>query len=237
MGVDITPFNRLRYTLPEAVGLSSDTLRLIDSLVYGALAEKATPGCQVLVARKGAVVFQKAYGYATYDSLQPITNETIYDIASVTKVAATLQAVMFLEERGMIGLDEKISTYLPELKGTNKEDLRIREILLHRAGLLSFMPFWAYTRDKDGLRTDFYNTYPDEEHPTQIAPALYGIQSLQDSVWHWTIDSKVRKARGSASSWKPRYPYRYSDLGFFMLKMMTERIVNQPLDVFLEQNF
>ena len=238
MGVDTNPLNRLRYTLPEAVGLSSDTLRLIDSLVYKAIADEATPGCQVLVARKGAVVFQKAYGHYTYDSLQPITNETIYDIASVTKVAATLQAVMFLEERGMISLDEKISAYLPELKGTNKEDLSIREILLHRAGLLSFVPFWAYTRDKNGLRTDFYSTHPDESHPLQIAPALYSIQSLQDSVWRWMVDSKVKDAKKSASSsWKPRYPYRYSDLGFFLLKVLVERTVNQPLDIFLEQNF
>src|SRR5690606_11367360 len=122
---------------------------------------------------------QKSYGYYTYDSLQPVTNETIYDIASVTKVAATLQAVMFLEERGMIDLDEKISAYLPELKGTNKEDLRIREILLHRAGLLSFVPFWAYTRDKDELSPAFYNIYHDENNTIQIAPGLYGIQSLQ----------------------------------------------------------
>lgn len=237
MGVDTESLNRLRYTLPEAVGLSSDTLHLIDSLVYQAIAEEATPGCQVLVARKGAVVFQKSYGFYTYDSLQAVTNETIYDIASVTKVAATLQAVMFLEERGMIDLDEKISAYLPELKGTNKEDLRIREILLHRAGLMSFVPFWAYTRDKDELSPDFYNMYLDEHNTIQVGPGLYGIQSLQDSVWQWTIDSKVRNARGNFSAWKPRHRYRYSDLGFFMLKRMVEHVVNQPMDVFLEQNF
>lgn len=239
MGIDTTPLNRLRYTLPEAVGLSSDTLRLIDSLVAYAIQEEATPGCQVLIARKGAVVFQKAYGYYTYDSLQPVTNETIYDIASVTKVAATLQAVMFLEERGMIDLDEKISFYLPELKGTNKEDLRVREVLLHRAGLMSFVPFWAYTRNKDKteLSSDFYNIYFDEDKTVEVSPGLYGIQSLQDSVWKWTIDSNVRRARGSFSSWKPRYGYRYSDLGFLILKKIIERVVNQPMNVFLEQNF
>ncbi len=236
-GVDTEPLNRLRYTLPEAVGLSSDTLRLIDSLANQAIMDEATPGCQVLVARKGAVVFQKSYGHFSYDSLQPVTNETIYDIASVTKVAATLQAVMFLEERGLIDLDEKISAYLPELKGTNKEDLRIREILMHRAGLMSFVPFWAYTRDKEELSTDFYDIYPDEEHPVHVGPGLYGVQTLEDSVWQWMADSKVRKTRRGYSTLRPRHRYRYSDLGFFMLKRTVERITNQSIDEFLEQNF
>jgi CubicO group peptidase (beta-lactamase class C family) len=102
---------------------------------------------------------------------------------------------------------------------------------------MSFVPFWAYTRDKDELSSDFYNRYLDEDNPIEVAPGLYGIHSLQDSVWQWIIDSNVRKAQGNFSSWKPRHRYRYSDLGFFILKRMVERIVNQPMDVFLEQNF
>ncbi len=93
--------------MPEAVGLNADTLQLIDTLANWAIREQATPGCQVLVARRGAIVFSRSYGYQTYDSLLPVNNQTIYDIASVTKVAATTQAMMFLQERGAIKLDNR----------------------------------------------------------------------------------------------------------------------------------
>ncbi len=237
MGEIVLPLNRLRYTLPEAVGLSSDTLRLIDSLANKAIADHSTPGCQILVARKGAVVFQKSYGYFTYDSITPVNNETIYDIASVTKVVATLQAVMFLEERGIINLDAYASEYLSELKGTNKENLKVRDILLHRAGLLSFVPFWAHTKKQDKFLPEFYSDSPKENYSLQIARGIYGCDALADSIWQWTIDSRLRKPQRNVPAWKPRYSYRYSDLSFYMLKKIVERVTNQPLQDFLDQNF
>lgn len=237
-GISTKPLARLGYTMPEAVGLNADTLAIIDSLAQWAIDEEMTPGCQVLVARKGKIVFEKAYGYQTYDKEVPITPETIYDIASVTKVAATMQAVMFLQERGTIEIDEKISYYLPELKNTDKEHITIRELLLHRAGLRSFIPFWAMTKDKRGLNGDLYSDKPGDEFNLQVSRHLYGSESLRDSVWQWTVDSKLRRLRGRRNpSWKPDYNYRYSDLSFYMLHQLVERMTNQPIDQFLKQNF
>jgi CubicO group peptidase (beta-lactamase class C family)/beta-glucosidase-like glycosyl hydrolase len=237
-GISTKPLARLGYSMPEAVGLHSDTLAIIDSLAQWAIDEEMTPGCQVLVARKGKIVFEKAYGYQTYDKEVPITPETIYDIASVTKVAATMQGVMFLQERGTIEIDEKISYYLPELKNTDKEHITIRELLLHRAGLRSFIPFWAMTKDKRGLNGDLYSDKPEGDFSLQVSRQLYGTESLRDSVWHWTVNSKLRRLRGRRNpSWKPDYNYRYSDLSFYMLHRLVEKMTNQPIDQFLKQNF
>ncbi|WKN33262.1 serine hydrolase [Porifericola rhodea] len=238
VGVSTRELARLGYSLPEAVGLNADTLQLIDSLAQWAIDEEATPGCQVLVARRGKIIWEKAYGYQTYDKESPITPSTIYDIASVSKVAGTMQAIMFLQERGTIELDEKISTYLPELKGTDKENITVREVLLHRAGLRSFIPFWSMTKDRRGLSDDFYRKEEEGDFNMQVAEGLYGISSLKDSVWQWTVDSKLLKKRGRRSpSWKPDYNYRYSDLSFFILHRLVERVTNQSMDAFLNQNF
>ncbi len=228
---------RLVYTQPEAVGLNSDTLRLIDTLANWAIRERATPGCQVLVARRGAVVFSKSYGYQTYDSLLPVNNQTIYDIASVTKVAATTQAMMFLQERGAVVLDDKLSAYLPELRSTDKRNITVREVLMHRAGLRSYVPFWQMTRDRYGLHPELYRLSSETDFTTQIASGLYATPSLRDSLWNWTIQSRMIKAHGRHVGWKPRHSYRYSDLGFYMLLRLIEQVGQQPLDAFMEENF
>ncbi|MFP4096323.1 MAG: serine hydrolase [Cyclobacteriaceae bacterium] len=238
LGVSTPVLGRLAYSLPEAVGISSEVLTGIDSLAQWAISEKMTPGCQVLVARKGKIIYEKGFGYQTYEEEAPITPETIYDIASVSKVAATLQAIMFLQERGSIELDEKVSTYLPELKGTDKEKMTVREVLLHRAGLRSFIPFWSMTKDRSGLKPEIYSLHAEGSFNSQIAPGLYAISSLRDSVWHWTIDAKLRKLRGKKPhSWRPDFNYRYSDLSFYILHQLVERVTNQPMDEFLAQNF
>jgi len=236
-GVITEPLQRLRYSFPEEVLVRPDSLLQIDSLVRWAIQEQMTPGCQVLVARRGSVIYQKAYGYQTYDSLLPITNQTIYDIASVTKVAATAQTTMLLYSQGAFSLDDRFSYYLPELKNTNKARITLREALLHRAGLRSFVPFWMFTTDEEGLKPDLYRYYPEQNFTQPITVGLYGTEALKDSVWNWTVQSELRRQRGRrAPSWKPSYNYRYSDLGFYMLQRLIEQITEQPLDEFLSQN-
>lgn len=235
-GIITQPLQRLRYSFPEEVLIHPDSLSRIDSLAHQAIREEMTPGCQVLVARRGSVIYQKAYGYQTYDSLAPITNQTIYDIASVTKVAATVQAIMLLHSQGSFSLDDRFSYYLPELKNTNKAKITIRDALLHRAGLRSFVPFWLFTTDDDGLKPDLYRYKPEQNFTQPITVGLYGASALKDSVWNWTIQSELRRYRGRLPTWKPTYNYRYSDLGFYMLHRLIEKVTDQPLDEFLAQN-
>jgi beta-N-acetylhexosaminidase len=224
---------RLRYGFPENAGLDSRILDRIDSIAMKAIADGATPGCQVLVARNGMVVYNKSFGYLTYDKARAVTNNTIYDIASISKVAGTLQVVMFLQERGLIDLNKKASYYLPEFKKTNKEDLQLKDILTHQAGLIPFLPHWKRTIDSTGeFSAKFYSKVRDLQHPNEVIPGLYSVAAMEDSLWKWTIESDLMKPERK----KKKYGYVYSDLGFYIMKRIVEKLINQPMDEFLEQN-
>ncbi|MES2734465.1 MAG: glycoside hydrolase family 3 N-terminal domain-containing protein [Bacteroidota bacterium] len=232
-GIPMHPLGRLQYGLPESVGMSSEFLEGIDNVVAQAIDSKAMPGCQVLVARKGRVVFEKSYGYQTYNTQQPITNQTLYDIASVTKVAGTLQAAMFLYERGLLDINQKASYYLPDLVGTNKENIIIRDMMMHQAGLSPHIPFWERTRTKGvGLNEQYYRHAPDSVYSREVAKGLYTSVATQDSVWKWILASHLVAKPKKAT----RYSYLYSDLGYYMLQRIAEKALNQPLDQFLAQN-
>ncbi len=228
-----SPFiNRLGYGIADAQGISSRTLARIDELAKEAVAIGATPGCQILVAKGGKVVYSKNFGYYTYDSIKPVDENTIYDLASVTKVLASTQALMFMEERGLIDLDKKISVYLPELKGTNKENMILRDILTHQAGLWAYLPFYAQTmKDKEFL-PDYYAPKATPVYTMKIADGLYAKPLLMDSVWHWVVESRLRPKK----DYEP-FDYKYSDMGYYMMQRMIERILNQSIADFMQQNF
>jgi CubicO group peptidase (beta-lactamase class C family) len=113
------------------------------------------PGCEIVVARKGKVIYEKSFGKQNYQDSIQIQDSTLYDIASISKVAGTLQAVMFLYEQGEINLDSTISTYLPELKGTNKANIFIREVLTHQAGLQPFIEHNKKTMENGNLKDTY----------------------------------------------------------------------------------
>lgn len=231
-GVETTYLGRMGYSIPEDVGIDSRTLAKIDKIAEDAIADGATPGCQVLVAKSGKVILEKAYGYHTYDKIHPVTDETVYDIASITKVAATLQAVMFLNDKGVLDIDKKASYYLPELRKTNKKNMEIKDILTHQAGLIPFIPHWKSTVDDFGILPVFYHVNADSLHTAEVARGIYGLVSLPDSLWKWTLESDLID--------KPRrkpFEYRYSDLGFYIMYRLSEKLLNQKLDLFLDQNF
>ncbi len=232
-GIETLTSSRLGTALPQEVGMDAEILAGIDKLMAEAIEKKATPGGQILIARKGKVVFQKNYGYQTYDSLLTINDNTIYDLASITKVAATTQVLMYLEEQNLIDMDATIGTYLPELKGTNKEDLIIRDILTHQAGLKPYYPFWIQTVEKGEPIEDFYHESPGGPYQNAIAEDLYGITSMTDSVFKWVADTDLRKMpRG-----KKEYDYLYSDMGYYLFFRLAEKVLDQPVDQFLSEKF
>jgi beta-N-acetylhexosaminidase len=232
MGDATRELDRLSYAQPEDVGLDSNVLKNIDRIAEEAIKLGATPGMQILVARKGSIVYQKNFGHQSYDSLRPVTNETVYDIASITKVAATLQVVMFLEERGLLDLDQAIVKYLPDLKGTNKAALTLRDILTHQAGLIPYIPFWKYTLTDNTLNTAYYSTAPMADYNLQVASSIFTSRSMQDSIWQWIKKSDLQpKAKG-----KKTWDYKYSDVGYYIMQRISEQILNQPMAEFLAQN-
>lgn len=231
--VTTTSVHRLSYAFPENASMDSQTLLYIDSIAIKAIADQATPGCQVLVAKDGMVVFSKSYGHLTYDKTQEVQSNTIYDIASISKVAGTLQAVMFLEERGLIDIDKKASYYLPELKKTNKDDIKVRDVLTHQAGLIPFIPHWKKTLDSLGFMKTYYCDFRNDTFCREVIPGLYSLASIEDSIWKWSIDSDLLKKPKKQKT----YDYVYSDIGFYIMKRIVEGIINQPLEDFMQQNF
>jgi beta-N-acetylhexosaminidase len=231
-GFPTLALRRLRYGYPEEVQMNGEVLARIDSIAEKIIRQQATPGCQVLVAKDGVVVYDKSFGYLTYDKKQPVTDSTIYDIASITKVASTLQAVMYLYERGQLDVMAKASQYLPELVGTNKENLMISDILTHQSGLVPYIPYWKKTIKSVSLSETYYCNTKDNWFCNEVAPGVYSMKTMEDSLWIWTIQSDLL-----APNKQGKYDYKYSDLGFYIMKRVVEKLLNKPIQDFNAQTF
>jgi beta-glucosidase-like glycosyl hydrolase/CubicO group peptidase (beta-lactamase class C family) len=223
---------RLSYSIPESQGLDSKKLAKIDTIMAKSIAKEAFPGGVVLVAKSGKVVFEKAYGYYDYKKTKPVTTETVYDLASITKILATTQAVMFLESRGMIDMNKPIGRYIPELRNTNKEHLILKDILAHEAGLVAFMPHYAKTVEAGKWKPEYYRSAAEQGYSLPVSNEMFAMNSLRDSIWAWTVKSELRKPEPN----KRKYGYVYSDLTMYLMQALVEELTNQPLDEFLEQN-
>ncbi|WP_258103227.1 serine hydrolase [Marinoscillum sp. MHG1-6] len=220
---------RLGYAPAEMVGLDQESKERIQEIINEAINTGSTPGCQVAVAVDGTIVMEEGFGYLTYDSLIPTSNSTLYDLASVTKVSATLLAVMKLYEQGKIQLDESISRYLPEYEATNKASITLRQLLSHNAGLVSYVPFWKKTIGADRLEPFYYEDEEAEKNDTRS----YGLKptpALMDSLKNWIRLSPLTRFDSIPS-------YRYSDIGFMMLHQVVEAVAQQPMETFLDEHF
>jgi uncharacterized protein YbbC (DUF1343 family)/CubicO group peptidase (beta-lactamase class C family) len=126
---------QLPQSKPEQVSVSSSQLALMDNVIQGAINQKKLPGAVVLVGRKGKMIWDKSYGDRVVDPVrEPMSVDTIFDLASLTKVVATATSIMILVERGKVRLDDPVSVYIPELKGEGRERLTIEELLIHKSG-------------------------------------------------------------------------------------------------------
>ncbi len=233
-GFKTVALKRLAYNIPESVGLDSKILTEMEDIIYNAINEGAMPGCQVLVAKKGTVVWNKGYGHQTYDKTKLVNTETIYDIASVSKMLGTLQAIQYLYDLDSIQLDKEVSSYLPEMKNTDKSEITVKEVLLHQAGLIPYIPHWARTIHPDKTpKAEYYSYVATKDYPNQVANRLFSIKAMEDSLWKWSMDSKIDiKAVG-----KERYQYAYSDLGFYIMKRLAEKMLKKPMEDFLSDYY
>lgn len=209
--------------------LIKQKLKVIDSIAIDAIAKKAFPGCVILAAHKGEIIYDKAFGNYEFGPSHPMSPESIFDLASVTKVSATTVSVMKLYEEGKLELNKTLGDYLPWTKGTNKSGLVIRDILLHQAGLVPFITFYAETIDKT---TGIPNPaiYSDKEKPgfnVRVAEKIYMRNDWQD-----TMISRILK-----SPLGPKNKYVYSDNDFIFLGKIVEQISGLTLDQYARKNF
>lgn len=242
---------------PQDYGMDAGILNKIDEIALEGIEAKAYPGCQVLVLKDGAPVYEKCFGSFTYEPSTKVTSEHLYDIASLTKTTATLLAVMKLYDEGKFGLTDRISKYVPVLKGSPKERITIEELLLHQSGLPAFWPFYREAIDDSSYVGQLYKARPDAGHRLQVDRRLYVANSFgYKKVYISSVPSDSFPLRISDSLYvSPAFPkrmlemiasdeiplrdrrYRYSCLNFMLLKEMVENLAGEPLDVFLEREF
>lgn len=228
VGGYLADIRRLSYGEPESVGLDSKKLDKIDEVAQQMIEMKAAPGANVLIVKNGKVVFERSYGHLDYQQSAPVSSETVYDLASITKVLATTQAVMFLHSRGELDMNKTLGDYLPELKGTNKAPLVLKDVLAHEAGLKAFIPHFVHTVQGGQWKPTYYQASPSPGFSRPVSNDMYAMDGLRDSIWHWTVKSDLLP--------KPN-KYVYSDLTMYFMQSVIERIVNQPLDEFVDQIF
>lgn len=227
-GLTSQPIQRLKYTLPEEVGINSDILKWkIDSIAQTGIQKKAFPGCQVLVAKNGKVIFRKSYGNFTYGQPQPVNNENLYDLASLTKIIAPLPAIMKLYDESKIKLDQPLAQYFQEFSGTNKAEITLRDLLTHQSRLQSGIPFWLESGSQNKLRIGFFRDQPSEKYSIRVASNLYARDDIRLQMITDIIKSPLRQKK----------EYHYSDLGFSLLPLVCERTTSTPFQDLLIKEF
>ena len=227
-GIDVNNIKRLKYALPEEVKINSEYLQhSIDSIAELGIAKKAFPGCQVLIAKDGKIIFNKSYGFLTYEKTLPVQNDVIYDLASVTKVSAPLPAIMKLYDENRINLDAPYSNYFTEFKNSNKSDLIVRDVLTHQARLQAFIPFYLEPRTKSTIRKDVFKNQPSEQFQVRISKDMYVRNDFEKQVINDIVKSPLLAKK----------EYVYSDLGMGLFRFVTERITNVPFPDYLNNEF
>jgi beta-glucosidase-like glycosyl hydrolase/CubicO group peptidase (beta-lactamase class C family) len=222
---------RFGYSIPERVGMSSSVLVGIDTIVNEMITTKAAPGCQILAAKGGKIVFQKSYGNFVYDRARPVDNNDIYDVASVTKVCASTISLMKLYDEGKFDINATIDRYIPETDTCSKGDINIEATLAHHAQLAGWIPFY-----KNTVNTSKNNPQPLEKYYSKtlkpgfsipVADNLFLRTDMRDSIWSRINGSKLREKKG----------YRYSDLAFYFMHKSIKNISGLSLNEYAAKNF
>lgn len=208
--------------------LDAAKLNAIDAIAEDAIAKEAAPGAVVLVAKDGKIVYHKAYGNYTYDKTEAVNTESVFDMASVTKVCATTIAVMRLYDEGKLDLKKKLGDYLPWVKGSNKENLTIENILLHQAGLVAYIPFYKETIDSAGApKPQFYSAEKKDSFGIRVAKNLYMRNDWRDTLYKRILESPLGRTGR----------YVYSDNDFIFLGKIVEAISGMPLNEYVSSVF
>ena len=217
---------RLQYGTPESVGLDSKKLLKIDSLAKAGIKGDMMPGAQILVARKGKVIYQKTFGYHTQEKKIKVSEDDIYDVASLTKILATLPLTMELVDQKVITLNTTISDLLPEFKGSNKENITLKKMLSHYARIWAWIPFYKETLDTlKQPDPQFYVKEKTAVYSLEVADKMYMRKDLKDSIYLRIKDSELYS----------RLRYKYSDLPYYILKEYLERYYKLPLEDIVQQ--
>jgi beta-glucosidase-like glycosyl hydrolase/CubicO group peptidase (beta-lactamase class C family) len=228
-GVIYNGISSLSYGLPESVGMDSQLLTKLDSVANIAIDKKMTPGIQLLVARRGKVIYNKNFGYHTYEKKNKVDFDDLYDVASLTKILATLPVLMELEEKGAVSLDSKLGDLMPLFKNSNKKNITLKKMLSHYAQLKPWIPFYFATLDSITKKPDpkYYRTKQSEGFNIEVTNTLFMRDDYNDSIQGIIRDSDLLST----------LRYRYSDLPYYILKNYLEGFYDKSLSAITQDRF
>ncbi|PRZ22869.1 glycoside hydrolase family 3 N-terminal domain-containing protein [Flavobacterium granuli] len=227
-GLATEKLNRLGFTAPENEDMNPHILSKIDAIAQKAIDGRMAPGMQVLVARKGNVIFQKSYGHHSYDNTVKVSNSDLYDVASISKMISTLPNVMQLYDQNKVNLDTKLKKMVPIFKKTNKKNISFKDLLSHYAGLQAWIPFYKATLDAQNKPlVKYYRKVADSQFSTKVADSLFIRNDYHDTIMKIIADSPLSLKK----------EYKYSDFTFIILKEYLEKKTKKRLDVLSQQNF
>ncbi|WP_299159615.1 glycoside hydrolase family 3 N-terminal domain-containing protein [uncultured Tenacibaculum sp.] len=217
------------YTIPEEAGVSSEKLSIIDKRIDTILQKKMAPGGQVLIARNGKVFYNKSFGYHTGLKRRKVKKTDIYDLASLTKILASLPMIMKAEEDRKISLYSSLGDVLPRYNKSNKDTLMLKEILSHYSRLKSWIPFYMNTKDEKTGKNSFkyYRKKRSKKYNIKVAKNLYLSRDYRDTIYKHIVEVDQRERVG----------YKYSDLGYYIFKEILEKKYKRPLNKLVDEEF
>lgn len=227
-GINSATEDRWKISDPEHAGLNEEVLAGIDTLVLEAIKKEAIPGAVVLVAKDNEIVYHKAFGHHTYDSLRMVQPDDIYDLASLTKISAALPALMKLHSEGKFNLDDPISKYSDIFDRKDKRNITFREVLAHQGGLQAWIPYWKNTVKKNGkFKWSTFKSDSSKRFPYKVAENLYLNRNYHKKIYKAIRKSPVDSKQG----------YVYSDLSFYLYPHLVEALAGQDFLSYLNENF
>ena len=225
---------KLLYQLKPANSLSEvgvvfeNELNQIDSLMKRAIDAAVFPGARILAARNGKVFYNKAFGTLDGNEENPVNLKTVYDLASITKIASTTLAIMRLYEQGKIDLNKSLGDYLPITKSTNKEYCLLKDLLMHQAGMKSWIPFYKFFKDSSAdFKEGIFNNYKTKSFAVEVAKDLFMNASYRDTIWKMILESPLEN-KGKMV---------YSDLDFYFLGAIVQQLTGKTLDQYVYTEF
>jgi CubicO group peptidase (beta-lactamase class C family) len=220
---------QLTYDTPESVGLNSTYIQLkVDSIITSGINEKAFPGAQLLVAKKGKIIFHQTYGYHTYDNIQKVALDDIYDLASVTKILGPLLALMKLYEEGKLDLDKPFSQYWKSWKNKkDKKDITLRKLLSHQSGLQPYIAFVNKVNKNGKIKKRFIRNKKSNRFSKQVYSNIYVNKRFNKVMFR-----KIKKSKVNAEK-----VYLYSGMASLIYPQLIENITNKGYQTYLDENF
>ncbi|MBE9512399.1 MAG: serine hydrolase, partial [Bacteroidetes bacterium] len=228
-GLDTNDNVRLKYSFPGYAGVDIENLqKKTDSIALLGIREKAFPGCHVLVARDGSVIFHETYGYHTFRKEILVKKDDLYDLASVTKITGSLPALIKLYDEGKIDIDKPFSFYWKNFKHSNKSDILFRDILAHQGRLIPWIPYWKNTVNKQGNFKWFtFKDSPSKQYSIKAAPDLYLHKRYKKKIYRTIRKSELLEKK----------EYIYSGLANYIFPEMIENLTGEKYESYLDKNF